>query len=87
MRDNVEEAIWADVQRHENGCWGWPGRKPECNIIRLLADLSGKPLPALRRMYRMPGCALGKQCVNPDHVGTAEEWMLRTQGFTLEDGA
>jgi hypothetical protein len=86
MLDAVERAIWADVQRHENGCWTWAGQSG-CNIIRLLADLSGKPLPVLRRMYRMPKCELGKDCVNPDHVGTAEEWMLRNHGFTIDNGA
>ena len=86
MLDAVERAIWADVQRHENGCWTWVGQSG-CNIIRLLAEMSGKPLPLLRRMYRMPGCVLGKDCVNPEHVGTAEEWMLRNHGFTIDNGA
>lgn len=71
--DGVEQAIMADVERHDNGCWTWTGPKG-CNIIRRLAELSAKPLPANRRMYRMPECELGAECVNPEHVGTADEW-------------
>jgi hypothetical protein len=74
--DAIEQAIWADVEKHEDedGCWTWS--KPSgCNVIRLLAELSGKPLPAGRKMYRMPECLTGAKCVNPEHVGTAEQWM------------
>jgi hypothetical protein len=76
--DCVEQAIWNDIERHENGCWTWS--KPcECNVIRLFAELFDKPLPAGRKLYRMPECHLGKECVNPDHVGTVEEWMSRVR--------
>ena len=37
--DAVERAIWNDVEMHENGCWTW-SRPAECNLIRLLAELS-----------------------------------------------
>lgn len=71
--DAVEQAIWADVDKHDSGCWTWTGASG-CNIIRLLAELSRDPLPANRKMYRMPECTMGKDCVNPDHVGTMQQW-------------
>lgn len=77
--DKIERAIWADVQQHENGCWTWRGPSG-CNVIRLLAELCGYPLPVRGKMYRMPECEMnGADCVNPDHVGTYEEWMSRSQ--------
>lgn len=77
--DNIEGAIWADVHQHESGCWTWSGQSG-CNIIRLLAELSGNPLPANRKMYRMPECKLDSaECVNPEHVGTYQDWLCRVQ--------
>lgn len=26
-------------------------------------------------MYRMPQCVLGMKCVNPEHVGTSEDYL------------
>jgi hypothetical protein len=78
MIDAVEQAIWDDVAKHENGCWTWKGPSG-CNIIRLLARLCDRQLPAGVRMYRMPECELAQVCVNPYHVGTSEEWMARVR--------
>jgi hypothetical protein len=74
--DAVEQAIWADVHEHENRCWTWSG-PTGCSIIRLLAKLCENELPEGRKMYRMPDCELGKNCVSPYHVGTSEDWMFR----------
>ncbi len=76
--DVVERAVWNDVEMHENGCWTW-SRRAECNIIQLLAELSGNPLPMNSKLYRMPDCGLGRNCVNPEHVGTSERWIARIQ--------
>jgi hypothetical protein len=76
--DAIERAIWNDVEMHKSGCWTWKGFAG-CNIIRLLAELSGKPLPIGMKLYRMSECAMGKDCVNPDHVGTGRQWRRRVQ--------
>jgi hypothetical protein len=76
MIDAVEQAIWNDVQKHEDGCWTWNG-PTGCSIIRLLARLCDHSLPVGVKMYRMPECDMGADCVNPFHVGTSEEWMAR----------
>ncbi len=77
--DAVERAIWQDVVLQENDCWRWKGAS-DCSVIRLLAELGGKPLPVNTRLYRMPECQLGKECVNPEHVGTSEQWVARISG-------
>jgi hypothetical protein len=75
MADAVERAILADVDKHESGCWTW-GKPSECNILQILARLCGRRLPPGRAtLYRMPECVMGKDCVNPFHVGTSEEWL------------
>jgi hypothetical protein len=76
--DNVERAIWNDVEKQENGCWTWSGPSG-CSIVRLLSKLCENELPAGRKMYRMPECELGASCVNPYHVGTSEEWMAQVR--------
>jgi hypothetical protein len=77
--DAIEQAIWNDVEVHECGCWSWWGASG-CSIIRLLAELAGNPLPVGTRMYRMPECKMQSACcVNPDHVGTNEEWEARVR--------
>ena len=77
--DAVERAIWNDVEMHANGCWTWKGWAG-CNIVRLLAEMSGKPLPANTKLYRMPECSMqSADCVNPHHVGTEREWKRRVE--------
>ena len=77
--DAIERTIWNDVEMHENGCWTWKGFAG-CNIIRLLADFSGKPLPLATKLYRMPECSMqNASCVNPDHVGTGRQLRHRVQ--------
>ena len=91
MTDDVEDAIWRDVLKHASGCWTWTGPKI-CRVVCILADMTGNPLPIGRKMYRMPHCSLGIQCVNPQHVGTGEDylWHLRARHsagdqFTQDD--
>ena len=43
--------------------------------MRLLAELEQIPLPMGKKLYRMPNCVLGKMCVNPQHVGTSEQYI------------
>lgn len=76
--DNVERAIWQDVHIHESGCWGFTGPR-WCSVIRLLADLAGESLPVNKKMFRMPECTLGSECVNPEHVGTSRDLAARQE--------
>jgi hypothetical protein len=74
MVDAVELAIMTDVDMHEGGCWTW-NKPSECNVIQMLAALIGRELPEGRKkLYRMPECTMAKVCVNPQHVGTLEEF-------------
>lgn len=74
---------WADVEkhieRHACGCWTWDGAPLACNAYRFLAEAYGTPLPMGHTLYRMPGCALVDECVNPSHIGTGEEFMRAVQ--------
>ncbi len=72
--DKLEDAIWKDVEKRECGCWLWNG-PTVCKVVRVLAELMGNPLPAGRKMYRMPHCIIGAECVNPAHCGTSEDYM------------
>ena len=83
MVDPVEHAIMNDVDTHENGCWTWSKPRYEVNIIRLLAEMLGQPLPAGVNLYRMPECRLGAQCVHPRHVGTHAEWLARKERLRI----
>lgn len=83
--DAVERAIWTDIDTHECGCWTWKWPSG-CNIVRLLAELVGNPLPVNMKMYRMPECEMGSDCVNPEHVGSSEQWMARVSAWSLRKG-
>lgn len=76
--NKLEDAIWRDVEKHENGCWTWSGPKI-CKVTRVLAELLGNPLPYGRKLYRMPDCVMGAECVNPAHCGTSEDYMLHVR--------
>ena len=59
MIDAIELAILDDMQKHDCGCWTWHGPTGFCNIIQLLAVMTGRELPAGRgRLYRMPECVM-----------------------------
>lgn len=79
MQD-VDKAIWDSVTEHPCGCWSFSGPRDICNVIPLLAELAGEPLPEGRTLYRLPDCQMGSACVNPKHFGTAEQWFVRTKG-------
>ncbi len=72
--------VEAHIERREGGCWTWDGSPVACNVYRLVAEAYGAPLPTGRKLYRMPGCKLGKDCVNPNHIGTGEDYMLALDG-------
>ena len=67
---NVEKHI----ERHASGCWTWDGSPLTCNVFRYVAEAHGTPLPA-GQLYRMPGCVLVDECVNPSHIGTSDDFM------------
>jgi hypothetical protein len=76
---------WGDVEvnikRHESGCWTWIGPPLECNVYRFVAEAYGAPLPnGHGKLYRMPCCTLGRKCVNPNHIGSRDDYMLTLDG-------
>jgi len=75
---------WGDVEvhieRHESGCWTWDGALLAWNVYRYVAEAYGAPFPAGQKLYRMPDCKLGAECVNPNHIGTVEDFVLSLQG-------
>jgi hypothetical protein len=42
------------------------------------------PLPAGEKLYPMPDCTLGKDCVNPNHLGTSADFVLALNGRRQE---
>ena len=80
---------WNDVEkhieRHEGGCWTWDGSPLDGNVYRFVADAYGAPIPnGHGKLYRMPDCTVGRKCVNPDHLGTGEDFVLSLQGKRKE---
>ncbi len=75
---------WFDIEphieKHKNGCWTWLGALLEGNIYRLVAEACGCPLPAGQKLFRMPDCALEKNCINPAHLGTSVDFVLALKG-------
>jgi hypothetical protein len=76
---------WSDVaahiDRHASGCWTWDGSPVNGNVYRIVAEAYGAPLPSRNgKYYRMPGCALGTKCVNPNHIGTGADFVLALNG-------
>ena len=52
-------------------------------MYRVIAEAYGAPLPA-GKLYRMPECKLGKECVNPNHLGTETDYVLALNGRRQE---
>jgi hypothetical protein len=75
--------VEAHIERREDGCWIWDGPRMECNVYRFVAEAYGAPLPT-EKLYRMPDCKLGKQCVNPNHLGTGADFVLALNGRRQE---
>ena len=79
---------WSDLESHierrEDGCWTWDGFALEGNVYRVIAEAYGAALPGGQKMYRMPGCTLGKDCVNPNHIGAREDFARALQGQRRE---
>ena len=56
-----------------------------CNVYRFVAEAYGAPLPLGQgKLYRMPDCKLGKACVNPNHIGTDEDFVRAVNGRRKE---
>jgi hypothetical protein len=79
--DDVE----AHIERHEGGCWTWDGSSVDGNVYRVVAEAYGAPLPVGRgKLYRMPDCTMGKECVNPNHICTGEDFVSALNGRRQE---
>jgi len=80
----MDNAYWnvvdAHIKRHECGCWTWAGAPLDFNVYRFVAESCGAPLPSRQKLYRMPDCKLGKECVNPNHLGTGRDFVLALKG-------
>jgi hypothetical protein len=76
--------VAAHIDRHDSGCWTWSGAPVEGNVYRVIAEAYGAPLPAGPKLYRMPDCKLGKECVNPNHLGTGADFVLALKGRRQE---
>jgi hypothetical protein len=75
---------WDDIEphikRHESGCWTWDGSPVE-GVFRIVAEALGASLPSRNgKYYRMPDCTVGKKCVNPNHIGTIEDYWRTLDG-------
>lgn len=84
--DNTSDrsAVEAHIERRdEGGCWTWDGSPVEGNLYRIIAEAYGAPL-ATGKLYRMPACMLGKECVNPNHIGTGADFVLALNGRRQE---
>ena len=66
--------VFSHITKLESGCWQWTGAANKPGIHRIVADLCGMRYPVGVAVYHMPECVLGDACVNPEHVGTREEW-------------
>jgi hypothetical protein len=76
---------WGEVEvhikRHESGCWTWNGSPVEGNVYRIVAEACGAPTRNWNgKLYRMPDCTVGRKCVNPNHIGTIEDYMITLDG-------
>jgi hypothetical protein len=71
--------VEAHIERRENGCWIWDGFPVAGNIYRYIAEAYGTPLPT-GKLYRMPECKIGRDCVNPTHLGTGADYVLALNG-------
>jgi hypothetical protein len=78
---NNWDDVAAHIERHEGGCWTWDGTPVDGNVYRVVAEALGAPLPTGKgKLFRMPGCTLGKPCVNPNHFGTGEDFVRALNG-------
>jgi hypothetical protein len=76
---NDWSSVEVNIKRHDSGCWTWAGAPMERNVYRYIAEVHGTPLPT-SKLYRMPECRIGHDCVNPGHLGTGEDYMLALTG-------
>jgi hypothetical protein len=84
MDTNDWDEVAAHIERRNySGCWTWDGSPLDGNVYRFVAEAYGAPLPT-EKLYRMPDCKLGKQCVNPNHLGTGADFVLALNGRRRE---
>jgi hypothetical protein len=77
--------VEAHIERHEGGCWTWDGTPVGGNVYRIVAEAYGAPLPpGTEKLYRMPDCKLGRACMNPNHIGTANDYFRAAKGRRQE---
>ena len=76
--------VESHIERHESGCWTWDGSPVDGNVYCVVAEAYGAPFPSGRKLFRMPECKLGKPCVNPNHVGTNEDFVRALNGRRRE---
>jgi hypothetical protein len=74
------DEIEPHIVRHASGCRTWDGSPAE-GVFRLVSEALGIPLPSRNgKCYRMPDCTMGKECVNPNHVGSLENYYRTLEG-------
>jgi hypothetical protein len=74
-------SVEVNLKRHASGCWTWVGAPLDCNVYRYVADALGAPIPnGHGKLYRMPDCTVGRKCVNPNHIGTLQDYYLSLDG-------
>jgi hypothetical protein len=81
----MNNSNWNDlephIERHEGGCWTWDGTPIDGNVYLIVAEACGIYFPVGRgELYRMPECKLGKECVNPSHIGTGADFVRALNG-------
>jgi hypothetical protein len=78
---NDRGSVKVNLKRHKSGCWTWVGAPMTCNVYRYVAEALGAPLPnGHGKLYRMPNCTVGRKCVNPNHIGTIENYWRTLDG-------
>jgi len=81
MDTNSWSEVEPHIERHKSGCWTWDASPVEGNVYRIVAKAYGAPLPiGIGKLYRMPDCKFGMKCVNPNHIGTKEDYFLTLDG-------
>jgi hypothetical protein len=85
MNNSNWNDIEAHIARHDGGCWTWDGTPVDGNVYRIVAEACGIYFPVGRgKLYRMPECKLGTECVNPSHIGTGADFGRALNGRRQE---
>lgn len=79
IRGSFEDRFWAQVEKHESGCWEFVGTGERDEPYGRLADSTGKHVLAHRASWALHNGSLDDEvavlhrcdnppCVNPDHL-------------------